>query len=65
LKIIIDRFENGYAVAELPDGSFADIPSKLLPDAKEGDVVSIEIDADATKVRRDNMREKFNKLLRD
>lgn len=36
-RLIIDRLENGFAVCEIEEGSFADIPEKVLPDGvKEG-----------------------------
>lgn len=44
MKVIIDRFEGDFAVAEICVGQFANIPKILLPDAKEGDTVSITIE---------------------
>ena len=53
MKVIIDRFEEEFAVVELSEGKFYDLPRALLPDgAKVGDVISIEIDADETEARR-------------
>ena len=45
MKVIIDRFEGESAVVELPDGSFSTLARALVPEASEGDVVRIEIDA--------------------
>ncbi len=43
MKVIIDRFEGSYAVAEKPDRTMLNIPKSKLPkDAKEGDVLIIE-----------------------
>lgn len=62
MKVIIDRFEGDFAIVELPDMTFADMPKVLIPDgAKEGDVLSIEIDKDATRVRR----KRIEKLMDD
>ena len=43
MRVIIDRFEGEYAVVELEDGSMAYLAAKLLPGAREGDVVLIKI----------------------
>jgi len=57
LKIIIDRFEGAYAIVELDNGDFFDMPKVLLPNmANEGDVISIEIDEDATERRRERIK---------
>ena len=40
MKVIIDRFEGGFAVVELEDGRFVNVDRKLIPaGAKEGDVL--------------------------
>lgn len=60
MKIIIDRFEGEYAVVELDDGSFANLPLALVPKgADEGSVISIALDSTAT----DKQREKINNLM--
>ncbi|MGH4051721.1 MAG: DUF3006 domain-containing protein [Clostridium sp.] len=67
MKGIIDRFEGGYAVVEIDDGSkMINIDKILLPKgAKEGMVLqldkSITIDIDETKKRK----EKIEKLTAD
>lgn len=47
MKVIIDRFENNYAIAELNNGeNFIDIPKNLIPpNTKEGDVLNIITDS--------------------
>ena len=53
MKVIIDRFEGQYAVVELDNGDFVDMPRSALPSlADEGDVITIEIDEQATDQRR-------------
>ncbi|SFI10807.1 Protein of unknown function [Tindallia magadiensis] len=53
MKVIIDRFEGQYAVVELDNGGFANIPRTVLPNlADEGDIITIEIDEEATDQRR-------------
>ena len=52
MRVIIDRFETDYAVVELEDGSFLQLPSKLFPGAVEGDVVVIKVDKQETEKRK-------------
>ncbi len=62
MKIIIDRFEGSFAVVELSDMTFADMPVSLVPEgAKEGDVLSIKIDKEETE----NRRKRIEKLMDD
>lgn len=56
MKVIIDRFEGEFAVVELPDRTMANILRVLVPDAKEGDVVSIAVDAAATEERKKQVK---------
>jgi len=62
MNLIIDRFEGEYAVVELPDRSMVNLPKKVLPaDACEGDVISITIDKDEIRDRK----QKIQKLAED
>jgi len=51
MKVIIDRFEGDDAIVELPDKRTANLPRVLVPEAVEGDVISIEIDREETHAR--------------
>lgn len=63
MKVIIDRFEGEYAIVELPDRSTVDMPKRLVPEgAKEGDVLSIEIDKDETVKRREQIKKLMDEL---
>ncbi|MDR1690187.1 MAG: DUF3006 domain-containing protein [Clostridiales bacterium] len=64
MKVVIDRFEGEFAVAELPDGSTVNIPVKVLDDAHEGDVVNIEADAAETEKRRNAAADRLKRLYR-
>lgn len=48
MKVIIDRFEGGYAVAEPVSGKeYIDLPISALPSGvKEGDVIEIKLSSD-------------------
>ena len=61
MKVIIDRFEGDYAVVETEDKIMVNLPKSLIPGAKEGDVISISIDEEETKKRKDNI----SKLMDD
>ena len=65
MKIIIDRFEGDSAVVELPSKVIINIPRILLPNAKEGDVISIEIDKEETKNRKKRVNNLMNDLFKD
>ena len=65
MKVIIDRFEGDTAVVELPDGSFAVLARTLVPEASEGDVVRIEIDAPDTQARKKRISGLMKELWAD
>ena len=65
--LILDRFEEGFAVIE-DGGKMLTIKRALLPaNAKEGDVLTLEnktykVDENATKARREMILKKMRKL---
>lgn len=65
MKIIVDRFEGEYAVVEIEDGKCVNIPKILVPTAKEGDVVKIEVDNQETEERKKHIQELMNNLFED
>ncbi len=65
MKVILDRMEETFGVVELPDGSFADLPLSLIPDAKEGDVITITIDREETKKRSEKMQSLMEQVFTD
>ncbi|MBO4452338.1 MAG: DUF3006 domain-containing protein [Clostridia bacterium] len=65
MKVIVDRFEEGFAVVELPGGEETALISRsLIPEAKEGDAVVIAIDEAETERRREEARSRFSRLFR-
>jgi hypothetical protein len=53
MEYTIDRFEGKFAVVELENKKFANIPREAIPEkAKEGDVIRVEIDASKTNRRK-------------
>lgn len=65
MKVIIDRIENNYAIVEIETGKSINIPKILVPGAKEGDVIKIEIDEAETIKRRKSIQELMNKVFKD
>lgn len=65
MKLIIDRFEGENIILELEIGKFVNIPKILLPDAKEGDVVDIEIDKNETNKRKQEIQNLMNNVFED
>ena len=63
MKFIIDRIEEGFAVAEI-NGKFANIPLLALPeDVCEGAVVEINVLCEETNEKEKNIKEKLNNLF--
>lgn len=66
MRYIVDRFENEYAIVELDNGEFIDIPKKVLPlDASEGSIIEVTTLSDETNVRRTEMKKKMSSLFRN
>ncbi len=65
MEVIIDRFEGEYAIVEIEIGKFAKISQSLLPNAKEGDVIKINIDSKATQKRSEKITSLVNNLFED
>jgi DUF3006 family protein len=65
MKIIIDRFEEEFVVAELENKQMINIPKVIMPtNAKEGDVISIEID-DGESKKLANVKNLMTELWED
>ena len=63
MQLIIDRFEGDFAVCEYEKGKTLDLPTALLPaDAKEGDVLRLTVDREATEQQK-NDAESLRKRL--
>ena len=65
MKVIIERFEGEYAIVEIELGNFVNIPKILLPNAKEGDVVKIEIDNNETELQRKRIENLMENVFKD
>lgn len=64
IKWIVDRIEDDFLIVEDEDGEFYDIPMELIPEAQEGDIISIKITNSATKKKK-KVKKKVNRLFDD
>ena len=65
MTFIIDRFEENIAVVELGD-NYYNIPKVLLPEnAKEGDVITTEINEKETKGKKSEARSLLDDLFNE
>lgn len=66
MKYIIDRFEGNFAIVELENGNFIDIPKEAIPkEAKESDIINITIDKEDTAKRKADIRKLENEIFKD
>ncbi len=62
---IVDRIESGRMILENEEEQFFEIPKELLPEAKEGDCVSLYVNKEETEKRRAKMRALLDSLFED
>jgi len=66
MKLTIDRFERKFAVCELINGNFANLPKAVLPPrAAEGSKLVIVLDNADEAEDRERIKEKMNSLFKD
>lgn len=66
MRVIIDRIEEDIAIVQKEDGSFVHMAKKLIPpNAKEGDVLLIEVDKESTVDREGEITSLMEELWHD
>jgi len=65
MKVTIDRFEGEFAIIELPDQTFINVPKQLFPGANERDGIDITIDSKETAKRKKRIGALMNDLFKD
>ncbi|MGB4588051.1 MAG: DUF3006 domain-containing protein [Clostridiaceae bacterium] len=66
MKMTIDRFEGTFAVCEIENGDFANIPKGVLPPgAVEGSKLVIILDDTDEAIDRKRIKEKMDNLFKD
>lgn len=63
MDVIVDRIEGDYALVEIEKGKMCNLPIELVPDVKEGDVVTIAINKDKTKEKKKTIEELMNSVF--
>lgn len=65
-RLTVDRFEGEWAVVETDGGRVVDVPLWILPEGvREGDVVVLRVDAEATGAARAEAGELLDRLRAD
>lgn len=71
MRLVIDRFEGKYAICELENGEFIDVSKADIPqEAKEGDILTKTdngycVDKTATETKREEIKQRMNRLFVD
>lgn len=61
--MIVERIEDDIAVIEI-ENAYIELPLDVLPDdVSEGDVLSIVIDRESTRNKREEVRDKLTELF--
>ena len=63
MKIVVDRIESGYIIAEFSDGRKENLPHIFAPDAKEGDIIDISIDKESSKQCDETIKDRLDRLF--
>ncbi|HHV32522.1 DUF3006 domain-containing protein [Caproiciproducens sp. LBM24188] len=66
MKYTIDRFEGEFAVVELENQQFVNIPRSAIPmEAKEGDILNVQVDHEETEKRRKHIQKLMDDVWAD
>ena len=63
MEVIVDRIEGDYAVLEIEKGKMCNLPLELVPNVKEGDIVTIIINKDKTEERKKTIEDLMNSVF--
>ena len=63
MRVIIDRFEGDFAVVELPDKTFCNVPKMLFENVAEGDVFDITKNTVEAEQQKEKIQKIVNKLF--
>lgn len=63
LKVILDRFEEDFALVELENKEIVNIPRILVSEAEEGDIIEIRICKEETRQRQEEIEKIANDLF--
>ena len=63
MDVIVDRIAGDCAVVEIEKGKMCNLPIELVPNVKEGDVVTITINKDKTEERKKTIEDLMNSVF--
>ncbi len=63
MEVIVDRIEGDYAVVEIEKGNMSNLPLELVPNVKEGDIVTITINKGKTEDRKKTIEKLMNSVF--
>lgn len=63
MKVILDRFEEDFALVELENKEILNIPRILVSEAEEGDIIEIRICKEETRQRQEEIEKLANDLF--
>lgn len=63
MKVILDRFEEDFALVELENKEIVNIPRILVSEAEEGDIIEIRICKEETRQRQEEIEKLANDLF--
>lgn len=65
MEVIVNRIEGNYLILELENGNVIDVPKELIPEAKEGDIITIVIDQEKIKRKKEEIENLVNSVFED
>lgn len=63
MEVIVDRIEGDYAIVEIEKGNMSNLPLELVPNVKEGDIVTITINKGKTEDRKKTIEKLMNSVF--
>ncbi len=63
MEVIVDRIEGDYAIVEIEKGNISNLPLELVPNVKEGDIVTITINKGKTEDRKKTIEKLMNSVF--
>lgn len=63
MQLIVDRIEGEFLIVENELGKIIQVPKDLIPNAKENDIINIEIDHKRTENRKKEIKDLMNQIF--
>ena len=63
MRYTVDRITDDYIVLQDENGVSGQADKKLFPFLKEGDILSVSVDSEATKLQKEHLQKRLNSLF--